>query len=38
MFLHAHAVAFRWPDSGEEFSVSTPLPPELAGVLTTLGG
>ena len=36
MFLHAHSVAFRWPDTGEVFSVSVPLPPELASVLTAL--
>ena len=36
MFLHAHSVAFTWPDSGEEFSVSVPLPEDLAGVLATL--
>jgi 23S rRNA pseudouridine955/2504/2580 synthase len=36
MFLHAHSVAFRWPDNGEDFLVSVPLPPELANVLTAL--
>ncbi len=36
MFLHAHAVAFRWPDSDEEFSVSVPLPLELGRVLESL--
>jgi 23S rRNA pseudouridine955/2504/2580 synthase len=36
MFLHAHHVSFVWPDSGTEFSVSAPLPPELAGVLDKL--
>jgi 23S rRNA pseudouridine955/2504/2580 synthase len=36
MFLHAHSVAFRWPDTGEDFSVSVPLPPELANLLTVL--
>jgi 23S rRNA pseudouridine955/2504/2580 synthase len=35
MFLHAHSVSFRWPQGGE-FSVNTPLPPELAAVLDTL--
>jgi 23S rRNA pseudouridine955/2504/2580 synthase len=37
MFLHAHQVSFVWPDSGTEFSVNTPLPPELAAVLDKLG-
>lgn len=36
MFLHAHSIAFTWPDSGEEFSVSVPLPQDLAGVLAAL--
>lgn len=36
MFLHAHALAFTWPDSGEEFSISAPLPPDLAAVLAAL--
>jgi 23S rRNA pseudouridine955/2504/2580 synthase len=35
MFLHAHSVSFQWPDSGE-FSVNTPLPPELAATLDKL--
>lgn len=37
MFLHAHAIAFEWPDSGVTFSVSVPLPDELSRVLETLG-
>ena len=37
MFLHAHQLSFVWPDSGTEFSVSAPLPPELKGVLDALG-
>ncbi len=36
MFLHAHSLSFAWPQGGE-FSVSTPLPPELAVVLDELG-
>jgi 23S rRNA pseudouridine955/2504/2580 synthase len=32
MFLHAHSVSFDWPDGGQ-FSVNTPLPPELAAVV-----
>jgi 23S rRNA pseudouridine955/2504/2580 synthase len=36
MFLHAHHVSFVWPESGAEFSVNTPLPPELAALLDTL--
>jgi 23S rRNA pseudouridine955/2504/2580 synthase len=35
MFLHAHSVSFTWPQGGE-FSVNTPLPPELAAVLDEL--
>jgi 23S rRNA pseudouridine955/2504/2580 synthase len=37
MFLHAHSVSFEWP-SGGEFSVNTPLPPELAAVIDALSG
>lgn len=36
MFLHAHSVSFQWPAAGE-FSVSTPLPPELTAVIDQLG-
>ena len=36
MFLHAHQVSFVWPDSGVEFSVSAPLPPDLAVVIDNL--
>lgn len=36
MFLHAHAVAFEWPDNGEQVAVSVPLPGELAAVLQQL--
>lgn len=35
MFLHANSVSFVWPGHGE-FSVNTPLPPELAAVLDGL--
>ncbi len=35
MFLHAQSVSFQWP-SGGEFSVNTPLPPELAAHLDQL--
>jgi 23S rRNA pseudouridine955/2504/2580 synthase len=35
MFLHAQSVSFAWP-SGAEFSVNTPLPPELAGTVDQL--
>lgn len=38
MFLHAQSVAFVWPESGEAFSISVPLPPELEAVVTALGG
>jgi len=36
MFLHAHSVSFEWPDGGGQFSVNTPLPPELAAVVDRL--
>jgi 23S rRNA pseudouridine955/2504/2580 synthase len=36
MFLHASSVSFEWPDGGQ-FSVNTPLPPELAVVVDRLG-
>jgi len=35
MFLHAHAVGFDWPDSGESFAISVPLPDELRQTLDT---
>jgi 23S rRNA pseudouridine955/2504/2580 synthase len=37
MFLHAHSIAFEWPDSGEPFALSLPLPDDLKRVLDTLG-
>jgi len=36
MFLHAHSLSFDWPDTGEPFSASAPLPEELKAVLTAL--
>jgi 23S rRNA pseudouridine955/2504/2580 synthase len=36
MFLHAHSLSFAWPDTGEPFSVSAPLPEDLRAVLTAL--
>ena len=36
MFLHAHSLAFAWPDSDEKFSVSSPLPDDLRTALTAL--
>lgn len=36
MFLHAHTISFDWPDSGETFSFSAPLPDELRTVLDRL--
>jgi 23S rRNA pseudouridine955/2504/2580 synthase len=36
MFLHSHSLAFVWPESGEEFSVSVPLPQELKDVLDAI--
>jgi 23S rRNA pseudouridine955/2504/2580 synthase len=38
MFLHSHSVGFVWPESGEEFSISVPLPRELEAVLMALRG
>jgi 23S rRNA pseudouridine955/2504/2580 synthase len=35
MFLHASSVGFTWPQGGQ-FSVNTPLPPELAALLEKL--
>jgi 23S rRNA pseudouridine955/2504/2580 synthase len=35
MFLHAHSLSFNWPQGGE-FSVNTPLPAELSGLLEEL--
>jgi 23S rRNA pseudouridine955/2504/2580 synthase len=32
IFLHAHAVEFVWPDSDEEFMISSPLPEDLRKV------
>ncbi|HEX5049751.1 MAG TPA: RluA family pseudouridine synthase [Gammaproteobacteria bacterium] len=36
MFLHAHSVELVWPETGEEFAVSVPLPAELTDFLTVL--
>jgi 23S rRNA pseudouridine955/2504/2580 synthase len=36
MFLHAHALGFTWPDSGEPFMVTSPLPDDLRAVLQRL--
>ena len=36
MFLHAHQVSFVWPDTGVEFTASTPLPADLAAVIDGL--
>ena len=37
LFLHAASLRFRHPASGEEMTVTSPLPPELALVLDSLG-
>ena len=37
MFLHAQMLSFEWPTSGKQFSVTVPLPEELATVLEHLG-
>ena len=36
MFLHAHSLSFEWPDTGESFDASAPLPEDLKAVLTAL--
>jgi 23S rRNA pseudouridine955/2504/2580 synthase len=36
MFLHAHRIAFTWPDTGRKCRVEAPLPAELEGVLEKL--
>jgi 23S rRNA pseudouridine955/2504/2580 synthase len=36
MFLHAHSLSFEWPENGEPFSASAPLPQDLRAVLTAL--
>jgi len=36
MFLHASSVSFDWPNGGGQFSVNTPLPPELSTVVDKL--
>lgn len=36
MFLHAHSLSFDWPDTGEPFNASAPLPEDLKAVLTAL--
>lgn len=36
MFLHAHRVAFTWPDTGQRCRVEAPLPDELQSVLAKL--
>jgi 23S rRNA pseudouridine955/2504/2580 synthase len=36
LFLHAHSIAFDWPDTGEPFHASAPLDPALRQVLDDL--
>jgi 23S rRNA pseudouridine955/2504/2580 synthase len=36
MFLHAHALSFEWPETGEPFNASAPLPEDLKTVLTAI--
>jgi 23S rRNA pseudouridine955/2504/2580 synthase len=36
MFLHSHSIEFVWPETGEPFSVSVPLPQELKDVLDVI--
>ena len=37
LFLHAHSLRFRHPDTGEPVEVTAPLPEELRAVLRALG-
>jgi 23S rRNA pseudouridine955/2504/2580 synthase len=37
MFLHAHSLSFSWP-GGRDFSINTPLPPELSTLIDALLG
>jgi len=36
MFLHAHSLSFTWPETGEVFNASVPLPDDLKSVLNAL--
>jgi 23S rRNA pseudouridine955/2504/2580 synthase len=36
MFLHASSLSFAWPDKGNEYAVSAPLPAELSAVISAL--
>jgi 23S rRNA pseudouridine955/2504/2580 synthase len=36
LFLHAHSLAFTWPDTGKRFTIKAPLPPELQAVVDRL--
>jgi len=36
MFLHAHRMAFTWPDTGRKCRIEAPLPGDLAGVMARL--
>ncbi len=36
LFLHAHSLAFTWPESGQKFAISAPLPGDLQAVLDAL--
>jgi len=36
MFLHAHSIAFTWPDTGRPCQIAAPLPAELENVLERL--
>lgn len=37
LFLHAHSLAFTWPDTGKRFAIKAELPDELQALLDTLG-
>ena len=37
MFLHAHSLAFTWPDTGSKCRIVAPLPADLRAVVERLG-
>ena len=36
-FLHAHQLSFRHPVTGEDLALSSPLPPDLARAVASIG-
>jgi 23S rRNA pseudouridine955/2504/2580 synthase len=37
MFLHAHSMAFTWPDTGKKCRIVAPLPADLQAVVEAIG-